>query len=554
MAPVLSRIPQLPVSIPGPREPWWTMTFTVGLHRAIRAVRKWVGVSQNVIKTDVALVGAGIMSATLGALLRQLEPTWSISLFERLHAAAAESSDPWNNAGTGHSALCELNYTPAGADGEIDITKALNINEQFQQSRQFWAYGVDNGVLGAPDEFINPIPHVAFCHGESGVEFLRKRHAALSSQTLFEDMEFITDDGEFAARLPLMAAGRDYSDPVALNWYTEGTDVDFGALTQQLLNYVGRDAHLYYGHEVRNLSQQSDGSWALKIKNTGTGDILRVEAKFVFIGAGGGALHLLQKSGIPEAKGFGGFPVSGQFFRCTNPELIAEHSAKVYGQAAVGAPPMSVPHLDTRVINHDKGLLFGPYAGWSPKFLKTGGVMDLPKSVKPGNLLPMMSIAPKEFGLLKYLIGELAATSADRVKTLQEFVPRATGGDWEMITAGQRVQVIRATGNSGNLEFGTAVVAAGDGTIAGLLGASPGASTAVPAMLNVLQQCFGSRFDGWTPKLTEMIPSYGKKLNDEPALFRRLWDWTNRSLELTGAGTAKAGAAPAAEPEAVEPA
>ncbi|UQE77057.1 malate dehydrogenase (quinone) [Gordonia sp. PP30] len=477
------------------------------------------------------------MSATLGALLRQLEPNWTISLFERLDAAAAESSDPWNNAGTGHSALCELNYTPMGDDGAIDITKALSINEQFQQSRQFWAYGVDNGVLGAPDEFINPIPHVSFCHGDAGVDYLAKRHAALAGQTLFEGMEYITDEAEFAERLPLMAAGRTYEgDPVALNWYTEGTDVDFGALTQQLLNYVGRDAQLYFGHEVRNLSKQSDGSWVVKVRNVRTGEVLRVEAKFVFIGAGGGALHLLQKSGIPEAKGFGGFPVSGQFFRCTNPELIAEHSAKVYGQAAVGAPPMSVPHLDTRVINHDKGLLFGPYAGWSPKFLKTGGVMDLPKSVKPGNLLPMMSIAPKEFGLLKYLIGELAASSADRVKTLQEFVPRATGGDWEMITAGQRVQVIRATGNKGNLEFGTAVVAAADGTIAGLLGASPGASTAVPAMLNVLKQCFGDRFDGWTPKLTEMIPSFGQKLNDNPALFRQMWDWTNRSLELTGPG------------------
>ncbi|GAA3959581.1 malate dehydrogenase (quinone) [Gordonia caeni] len=492
--------------------------------------------SQKVIKTDVALVGAGIMSATLGALLRQLEPNWSISLFERLDAAAAESSDPWNNAGTGHSALCELNYTPMGDDGVIDISKALNINEQFQQSRQFWAHAVDTGLLGAPDEFINPIPHVSFAHGPDGVDYLRKRYEALSSQTLFEAMELITDDAEFGKRLPLMGAGRDYSDPVALNWYTEGTDVDFGALTQQLLNYVGRDADLYFGYDVRNLSQQADGSWVIKVRNTRSGEDFRVEAKFVFIGAGGGALHLLQKSGIPEAKGFGGFPVSGQFFRCTNPEVIAEHSAKVYGQAAVGAPPMSVPHLDTRVINHDKGLLFGPYAGWSPKFLKTGGVMDLPKSVKPGNLLPMMSIAPKEFGLLKYLIGELASTPADRVNTLREFVPRATGGDWEMITAGQRVQVIRKSGKGGNLEFGTAVVAAGDGTIAGLLGASPGASTAVPAMISVLQQCFGDRFDGWQGKLTEMIPSYGTKLNDDPALFRQMWDWTNRSLELTGRG------------------
>lgn len=494
------------------------------------------------IKTDVALVGAGIMSATLGALLRQLEPNWSISLFERLDAAAAESSDPWNNAGTGHSALCELNYTPKTADGDVNIDKAININEQFQVSRQFWAHAVDNGILGSPSEFINPIPHVSFTHGQAGADYLRKRYDRLSGQVLFEGMEFIDDPAEFSARLPLMAQGRDFSDPVALNWFTDGTDVDFGALTQQLLNFVSQGGDIYFGHSVTNLNKQSDGSWIVKVKNRRTGEKIQVHAKFVFVGAGGGALSLLQKSGIAEAKGFGGFPVSGEFFRCTNPDLIEQHAAKVYGQAAVGAPPMSVPHLDTRVINHSKGLLFGPYAGWSPKFLKSGKVTDLPATIKPGNLLPMMSIAPQEFGLLKYLIGELAASPADRVKTLSEFVPRALGHDWELITAGQRVQVIRKTGVGGSLEFGTAVVAAGDGTIAGLLGASPGASTAVPAMLNVLEQCFPTQYQGWTSKLTEMIPSFGQKLSGNRDLFRQVWDWTSASLQLKGGATQSADA------------
>lgn len=492
--------------------------------------------SVSVVKTDVVLVGAGIMSATLGALLRQLEPTWDITLFEKLDAAAAESSDPWNNAGTGHSALCELNYTPRDADGDVNIDKALSINEQFQVSRQFWAHAVDNGVLTNPCEFINPIPHVSFTHGPAGVDYLRTRYDRLSRQTLFEGMEFITDPGEFAQRLPLMAKGRDYTDPVALNWFEDGTDVDFGALTQQLVNYVGQHADVFFGHTVTNLSKQRDGSWLVSVRNNHTGEKRKINAQFVFVGAGGGALHLLQRSGIKEAKGFGGFPVSGEFLRCTNPELIAEHAAKVYGQAAVGAPPMSVPHLDTRVINHQPGLLFGPYAGWSPKFLKNGSITDLPFSVRPGNLLPMMSIAPKEFGLLKYLISELAASPADRINTLRDFVPEALGSDWETITAGQRVQVIRGTGVKGALEFGTAVVAAGDGSIAGLLGASPGASTAVPAMLDVLRQCYGDRFESeWTPKLTEMIPSFGKSLNDNPALFKQVWDWTSASLQLTKA-------------------
>lgn len=492
--------------------------------------------SHSVIKTDVALIGAGIMSATLGALLRTLEPGWSISLFERLDAAAAESSDPWNNAGTGHSALCELNYTPKTADGGVDISKALTINEQFQVSRQFWAYSVDDGILGDPSEFINPIPHVSFTHGAAGVDYLRKRYEALAGETLFEGMEFIDDEAEFTKRLPLMADGRDFTDPVALNWYTEGTDVDFGALTQQLLNFVSKGGDIFFGHDVTNLTQKSDGSWTIKVTNTRTKQKLEVHAKFVFVGAGGGALHLLQRSGIKEAKGFGGFPVSGEFFRCTNPDLVAEHGAKVYGQAAVGAPPMSVPHLDTRVINHEKGLLFGPYAGWSPKFLKTGKITDLPFSVKPHNLLPMLSIAPQEFGLLKYLISELAASPHDRVTTLSEFVPRADGADWEMITAGQRVQVIRKTGVGGSLEFGTAVVAAGDGTIAGLLGASPGASTAVPAMISVLEKCFPTEYQRWTTSLQAMIPSFGQKLSDNKDLYRQVWDWTNSSLQLTEGG------------------
>ncbi|GED97644.1 putative malate:quinone oxidoreductase [Gordonia crocea] len=492
--------------------------------------------SASVVKTDVVLVGAGIMSATLGALLRQLEPTWSITLFEKLDAAAAESSDPWNNAGTGHSALCELNYTPRSADGDVNIDKALSINEQFQVSRQFWAHAVDQGILTNPSEFINPIPHVSYTQGSEGVDYLRTRYDRLSRQTLFEGMEFITDPGEFAERLPLMAAGRDYDTPVALNWYEDGTDVDFGALTQQLINFVGGGADVFFGHSVTNLSKQRDGSWIVTVRNEHTGEKRKVNAKFVFVGAGGGALHLLQRSGIKEAKGFGGFPVSGEFLRCTNPELIAEHSAKVYGQAAVGAPPMSVPHLDTRVINHEQGLLFGPYAGWSPKFLKNGSITDLPFSVRPSNLLPMVSIAPKEFGLLKYLISELAASPADRIETLRAFVPEALGDDWEAITAGQRVQVIRGSGVSGALEFGTAVVAAADGTMAGLLGASPGASTAVPAMLDVLSKCFGDLYEtAWAPKLGEMIPSFGKPLSDNPTLFKEVWDWTSKSLELTGA-------------------
>jgi malate dehydrogenase (quinone) len=257
-----------------------------------------------------------------------------------------------------------------------------------------------------------------------------------------------------------------------------------------------------------------------------------VASRFVFVGAGGGALSLLQKAGIPEAKGFGGFPVSGEFFRSVNPNLIERHHAKVYGMAAVGAPPMSVPHLDTRVIGGRSGLLFGPYAGWTPKFLKEGKLTDLPKSIRPDNIASLLGVALTEFGLTKYLITELLNNEADKVETLSAFVPRADGSDWELITAGQRVQVIRRKGIGGVLEFGTAVITAADGSIAGLLGASPGASTAVPAMLDVLKKCFASEFSSWEPKLKEMVPSLGVKLSENQGLFQEVWDWTSRTLEL----------------------
>jgi malate dehydrogenase (quinone) len=486
-----------------------------------------------VAKTDVALVGAGIMSATLATLLKLMEPDWSITVIERLDGAAAESSDPWNNAGTGHSALCELNYTPQRPDGTIEISKAVNVNEQFQVSRQFWAHAVENGVLPDVRSFLNPIPHVSFVHGAGNLDYLKRRRETLVQNPLFASMEYIDDDAEFARRLPLMAAKRNFAEPVALNWTQDGTDVDFGSLTRQLLGFVAqRGANTLFGHEVRNLAKESDGTWTLKVANRRTGQERKLNAKFVFVGAGGGALPLLQKSGIKEAKGFGGFPVGGQWLRTGNPELAAAHQAKVYGAPPLGAPPMSVPHLDTRVINGRSYLLFGPFAGWSPKFLKQGKVTDLPFSVKPNNLGSMLGVGLTEMSLVKYLVGQLLLTEADRVDALREFAPSAVDSDWELDIAGQRVQVIRKKGAGGVLEFGTTVLSAADGSIAGLLGASPGASTAVPAMLDVMKRCFSDRFPSWEPKLKEMVPSFGIELSNDPKLFAEVWDWGTKILKL----------------------
>ncbi|ORV10320.1 malate dehydrogenase (quinone) [Mycobacterium celatum] len=480
-------------------------------------------------KTDVVLVGAGIMSATLGALLRRLEPDWSITIVERLDGAAAESSAAWNNAGTGHSGLCELFYTPERPDGSIDISKAVRVNEQFQVTRQFWAYAAENGMLTDVREFLSPIPHVSFVQGADRVDYLRRRREALAANPLFAHTEFIVGADEFARRLPLMAAGRDFTEPVALNWATDGTDVDFGALARQLIGYgEQRGTAALFGHEVRNLHRQRDGSWTLMVRNRRTDENLMLNAKFVFVGAGGGALRLLQRSSIKEVGGFGGFPIGGQFLRSGNPAVAGGHRAKVYGLPAPGAPGITAPHLDARIVNGKSWLLFGPFASWSPRFLKQGRVSDLPRSVRPDNLASLLRVGVRQRRLVNYLIGQLPLSHRERMDALREFAPNATDSDWELVVAGQRVQVIRG----GALEFDTTVLIGADGSIAGLLGASPGASTAVSAMLEVLERCFGGRYQSWLPTLKEMVPSLGATLSHEPALFEEVWSWGSKVLGL----------------------
>lgn len=487
-------------------------------------------------EADVVLVGAGIMSATLGAMLRQLEPSWSQVIFERLDGAAQESSSPWNNAGTGHSALCELNYTPE-KNGKVDITKAVGINEKFQVSRQFWSHQVDAGILSDPREFINAVPHVSFGTGADQVSYIKNRYEALKDHPLFQGMNYSDDAAVFTEKLPLMAQGRDFTKPVAISWINEGTDINYGSQSKQFLK-AAQDGgtEIRYGHEVKDI--KADGAkWKVTVKNVHTGDTQVIRAKFVFVGAGGMALPLLQKSGIPEIRGYGGFPVSGQWLRCTNEELIEKHAAKVYGKASVGAPPMSVPHLDTRVIDGGKGLLFGPYAGWTPKFLKSGSNLDLFASLSPTNLASMVGVGLQEFGLTKYLVTEVLKNQEARMEALREYMPDAKDEDWELITAGQRVQVIKPVGapRFGSLEFGTALINNTEGTIAGLLGASPGASIAPAAMIELLERCFGDRMIEWGDKLSEMVPSYGKKLSNEPELFNELWDYTQKTLKLNPA-------------------
>ncbi|WP_395243868.1 malate:quinone oxidoreductase [Agromyces sp. MMS24-K17] len=483
---------------------------------------------------DVVLIGGGIMSATLASLLSRLQPDWSIRVYERLGEVAQESSNPWNNAGTGHAALCELNYMPEGKDGKVDPAKAISINEQFQVSRQYWAHLVATGALPEPNRFINTTPHMTFVHGKANIDYLKRRYAALKDQPLFPGMEYSESIEQIGAWTPLLAKQRNARQRVAATRIEAGTDVDFGALTKFLLEDVERrGGEVHTNHQVTWLKRQKDGMWRLKLRHLVGGTPKVVNARFVFVGAGGGALALLQHSGIPEIKGFGGFPISGQFLRTTNPKLVAQHQAKVYGKAAVGAPPMSVPHLDTRVVDGQTALLFGPYAGFTPKFLKTSTWFDLPFSIRLHNIGTMLGVAFKNFDLVKYLVSELLAGRDKKLRALREFMPTAKADDWELITAGQRVQVMKhEDGKGGVLQFGTEVITGADGSIAGLLGASPGASTAAPIMLDVLKRCFPERMASWEPTLREMIPSYGRTLNDDPAAAEASLAETARVLQL----------------------
>ncbi len=476
------------------------------------------------------------MSTTLGVLLKQLDPSLTISMVERLDHVAKESTDGMNNAGTGHAAYCELNYTPEMPDGTINTAKAFAINSAFEVSLQFWSYLVEQGSLPEPSNFINPVPHQSFVWGDKNVEFLRKRYAALSQHPQFEHMEYTEDHAVLREWMPLIMVDRDPSEKLAATRIKFGSDVNFGALARNMVTYLQKhdNFELLLSRTVTDLDKQKDGSWKVTLKHS-DGAKESYNAKFVFLGAGGGALPLLQLSEIEEGEGYGGFPVSGQWLVCKKPEIVSQHLAKVYGAAPIGAPPMSVPHLDTRIIDGKQALLFGPFAGFTTKFLKEGSMLDMPKSITLGNLKPMLSVGMNNMDLTRYLISEVMQSHGDRVDALRKFYPQAKDEDWELSYAGQRVQIIKKDAKGkGKLEFGTEVISSADGSLAALLGASPGASTAVPTMINVIERCFKDKLasEAWQQKLLEMIPSYGHDLSKETELMRSIRKRTLSTLQL----------------------
>lgn len=488
---------------------------------------------------DVLLIGGGIMSATLGVYLSELEPTWTFDVFERLDKVAEESSNGWNNAGTGHSALCELNYTPMDDKGVVHINQAIGINENFQISRQFWSHQVRKGVLGNPRDFINSTPHMNLVFGPENREFIRKRVAALKASPLFAGMELTTDPAQIAQWIPIMMEGRKPGEMVTATRSPLGTDVNLGSITRQFYKHLGDNAgsRITTGHEVRSITRNGDGSWrvsAFDIKDSSK--IVTVDAKHIFIGAGGAALPLLQMTGIPEAKQYGGFPVGGEFLVTDNPAITARHLAKVYGLADTGSPPMSVPHLDTRVLDGKTVLLFGPFATWSTKFLKNGSYFDIAKATTPSNIVPQLQVGAHEFALVKYLAQQLELSREDKMDALRRYMPEAKDGDWRLWQAGQRVQIIKNMPDKGGvLKLGTEVVVSADRSVSALLGASPGGSTSPAIMLSLLEKVFPDQIKtaAWKDKIREIVPSYGIKLNDNPQLLATTWAATADTLQLT---------------------
>ena len=489
-------------------------------------------------QVDVLFIGGGIISATLGVYLAELEPGWKYELFERLDKVAEESSNGWNNAGTGHSALCELNYTPMDKDGKVQISSALGINENFQISRQFWSHQVRQGVLGDPRGFINSTPHMNLLFGEENRAFMQKRLKALEASPLFAGMESTTDHAKIKEWIPIMMEGRKPDEVLTASRSPLGTDVNLGEITRQFYKSLASRPNykLSTGQEVRSITRNSDGSWRVSAFDMqDSSKIQTVDTRFLFIGAGGAALPLMQLSGIPEAKAYGGFPVGGEFLVCENPAITERHLAKVYGLAETGSPPMSVPHLDTRVLDGKRVLLFGPFATWSSKFLKNGSYFDLVKATTFSNVIPELQVGIHEFALVKYLAEQLSLSKEQKMDALRKYMPEAKDSDWRLWEAGQRVQIIKNEADKGGvLKLGTEVVVSEDRSVAALLGASPGGSTSPAIMLNLLEKAFPDQIKSpaWKDKIRTIVPSYGVKLNENPAMLAKEWADTEATLKL----------------------
>ncbi|QNM86918.1 malate dehydrogenase (quinone) [Polaribacter pectinis] len=468
---------------------------------------------------DLICVGGGIMSATLALITKLLEPKTNILILERLDKVAQESSAAWNNAGTGHSALCELNYCPE-KDGEVSIKKAVDICTQYEVSKQFWSYLTDKGLIENPNEFIASVKHHSWVLGKENADYLEDRFNEMKDHFMFDSIEFTKEISKMKEWFPLIANDRTEDEIMAASRINRGTEMNYGVLTEKLFHILKTefDTPVHCNMEVEDIDPDTDLDWTVEVTNLKTKEKHQLEAEHVFIGAGGGSLLLLQKVEIDEKEGYGGFPVSGEWLVCTNEEIIKQHNAKVYSKAGIGDPPMSTPHLDTRYIDGKRQLMFGPFAGFSPKFLKEGSNLDLFKSIKYDNIPSMLGAFWHNLPLTKYLVEQVMMDKEDRMNSLRKFVKNAKSEDWEVMLAGQRVQIIKKDEfEGGKLQFGTEVISSKDGSITCLLGASPGASTATSIMLNVVEKAFPELMNSkkGKEKLKEIVPFYKTEVNKE---------------------------------------
>ncbi len=485
------------------------------------------------IKKDVVCIGGGIMSVTLARLLQELDPDIDITIYEKLSSCALESSQSINNAGTGHAGFCELNYTPINKQKLINVDKALKINREFEVSLQFWSFLTRKYKSFKPKSFITQVPHISFVKGDKDISFLKKRYEALSKSILFKGIQFSRSKKTIKEWAPLI--GENIKDNIAMTRVKYGSDVDFGSLSHQMLKILSTNKKfsVHKNHEIKSILQAEDKTWDIKIYSAKSKKIILVNTKFIFIGAGGSTIHLLQKSNIKNQIGYAGFPINGEWLICKKSSLTKKHFSKIYGLAGPKAPLMSAPHLDLRIINGKRQLMFGPFASFTFKFLKTGSYLDLLKSIRIQNILPMLHVFICNLNLLSYLIKESCSSYKDKMNALREFYPLASEKDWKLASAGKRVQIIKPYKKiGGKLEFGTEIVWSDDASLAALLGASPGASTSVYSMLNVIEKSFKGKTNSkiWKSKIEKMVPSYNQDLSNQPALFNKTRRSTYKTL------------------------
>ncbi|WP_404362730.1 malate:quinone oxidoreductase [Marinobacter sp.] len=481
---------------------------------------------------NVIIIGAGIMGTTFATLAKEMAPDLDITILERLDGPGEGNSSAFWNAGTGHEANCELNYTPVDEE-VISVEKALKIHAQFNVAKQFWAHLVKKGAVKEPETFINQTRHCTIV-SESAIEELKLRFSEMSAHHFFEQMRYSEDFDEIKSWIPYVMEERPRHEKMAATLVETGTDVNFGALTEQMAEHAVRDlgVSIKYGTHVKRVHRSPTGRWVIEADTSG--EPVQYKADVLFVGAGGGAFPLLKKSHLPFRRRFAGFPVGGRFLQAPVSKEEADHyRAKTYGKAKVGAPPMSVPHLDLRVVNGRHYLLFGPFASFKPRLERGRGFFDYLASIRPHDIPGLLNVALEHFPLVKYLVSETFKGEKSMFEELDSFAPGLSKRfDWKPIQAGQRVQIIK----DGDLQMGTEILVSSDKTYGTLLGASPGASVSPEVMLRCLEQLLPAIFtkEEARKKKNEIFPEDDlDRLINDPDHYREIRDAVNEQLGIT---------------------